>query len=196
MFTFNPQAYGPVCQEFVQGMPLCELGPGRPNETLRRKLAALTPESLANGEKIRDRPMALCCLSGLWLLHNFLDESHTLSQDISTSSGSYWHGIMHRREPDFPNAKYWFRRVGPHPVFSELSQSAHELHRQFVAKHPSLEGDASFLATPSQWDAFQFIDLCEAAYRGNSNAAMLCRQVAQCEWQLLFDYCYRAALEK
>ena len=45
--------------------------------------------------------MAACCLCGLWLLHDFLDESHSLSQEITTDTGSYWHGIMHRREPDY-----------------------------------------------------------------------------------------------
>lgn len=55
-------------------------------------------------------------LSGLWLYVDDLDRSHTLSQDIHTSTGSYWHAIMHRREGDFWNSKYWFRKVGDHPV--------------------------------------------------------------------------------
>ena len=71
--------------------------------------------------------MAACCIAGVWLLHDFLDESHTISQGIDTPSGSFWHAIMHRREGDFSNAKYWFRRVGQHPVFDALGQRAAEL---------------------------------------------------------------------
>ena len=57
--------------------------------------------------------MAQACLAGLWLYHDFLDESHSISQEIATSTGSFWHGIMHRREPDPSNAKYWFRTRRP-----------------------------------------------------------------------------------
>ena len=57
----------------------------------------------------------------------FLEPSHTISQGISSPSGSYWHGIMHRREPDYANAKYWFRRVGPAPDLSAMWETAAEL---------------------------------------------------------------------
>jgi hypothetical protein len=49
--------------------------------------------------------------AGLWLYVDDLDRSHHVSQSIETPVGSYWHGIMHRREGDFSNAKYWFRRA-------------------------------------------------------------------------------------
>jgi hypothetical protein len=44
-----------------------------------------------------------------------LDRSHTISQSIETPTGSFWHGILHRREGDFSNSKYWFRRAGKAP---------------------------------------------------------------------------------
>src|SRR5215210_6878268 len=66
-------------------------------------------------------------LSGLWLYFSCLDESHGISQDIHTPEGSFWHGILHRQEPDAGNAAYWFRRVGDHPVFPALRESAAEL---------------------------------------------------------------------
>jgi hypothetical protein len=46
------------------------------------------------------------CLSGLWLLAGDLDQSHSISQDLTSAEGSFWHGIMHRREADFGNAKF------------------------------------------------------------------------------------------
>ena len=74
-----------------------------------------------------DADMAACCVAGVWLLHDYLDESHRISQGIDTPSGSFWHGILHRREGDYSNAKYWFRHVGRYDVFDLLGQRAAEL---------------------------------------------------------------------
>ena len=79
-------------------------------------LGSLTDEELL-GEVVVDDSMASALRSGLLLRADFFDEPHTLAQEIPTSTGSYWHGILHRREPDFGNSRYWFRRVGQHPVF-------------------------------------------------------------------------------
>ena len=50
-------------------------------------------------------------LAGLWLWHDALEESHAIAQAIITSSGSLWHAILHRREGDYSNAKYWYERA-------------------------------------------------------------------------------------
>jgi hypothetical protein len=165
------------------------LGPGSPNESAHKDLLALAVERMFERSKIVDPDAARCCLSGLWLLHDFLDESHTISQDIDTIDGSYWHGIMHRREPDYGNAKYWFRRVPSHPVFGPLNEKAREL-----TSKDKPDSAAAFLATQTAWDPFRFVDLCEAIARGKSSAESLARQVARAEWDLLFGYCYRKAI--
>lgn len=54
--------------------------------------------------------------AGLWLYVDDLERSHTISQSLSDSTGSYWHGIMHRREGDFANSHYWMRRAARHPL--------------------------------------------------------------------------------
>ena len=61
-------------------------------------------------------------LSGLYLYFCAYDESQSLSQDISSPEGSFWHGIMHRQEPDPGNSGYWFRRVGQPPDLPSLKR--------------------------------------------------------------------------
>lgn len=66
-----------------------------------------------------------CVEAGLLLLWDFPDLSHNVSQTLegvgAPRTGDYWHGIMHRREPDPGNAAWWFRQVGRHPAFESLS---------------------------------------------------------------------------
>ena len=162
------------------------LDQGEPNRAALDQLSALDEAGLCGGQPVRHRELALACLAGLWLYHDFLDESHRISQSLHGREGSYWHGIMHRREGDFANAKYWFRRTGPHPIHEALNAGARSLAR-------SIGADAAFHRSPSTWDAAAFVDLCAAACAGQNDAADLCRKIQEREWQLLFDYCYRHA---
>ncbi|MBM3276516.1 MAG: hypothetical protein FJY95_00325 [Candidatus Handelsmanbacteria bacterium] len=59
--------------------------------------------------------------AALWLYVDELDQSHRLAQKIEDQTGSYWHGIMHRREGDFSNSHYWFNKVGQHPAMALLA---------------------------------------------------------------------------
>jgi hypothetical protein len=184
------EAYGPVITELLAQSRLMPLGPGEPNLTMKAKLAEPSPEALFAGTPVTDKDMAAACLAGLWLYHDFLDESHKISQEIQSTTGSYWHGIMHRREPDFDNAKYWFRRVGKHPLFEPLAKAAREL-----ANNETLPASATFLIKQTAWDPFAFVDLCETSVRGSAPCGLLCQRIQQREWELLFDYCYRQAID-
>jgi hypothetical protein len=113
-------------------------------------------------------------LAGLYLYFSCLDEAHTIAQSVETPEGSFWHGIMHRQEPDPGNAGYWFRRVGKHTIFPALNKAAQAL---------------GYL-TGSTWDPIAFIDACEDARRDpGSERERLMQKVQLAEWQLLFDYC-------
>jgi hypothetical protein len=175
---FNPPDYGPAVQALIEPRRLLELGPGSPNASARKGLEALTDASLFVEGKVVDAEMAAACRAGLWLYHDFLDRSHAISQEIDTPTGSYWHAILHRREPDYSNSKYWFHRVGRHPVFELLAERASSLK----------------MPTQARWDPFRFVDLCQRVLGSGSPDELLCRQVQQCEWELLFDYCWRQAV--
>ncbi|MCP5117912.1 MAG: hypothetical protein GY953_44415 [bacterium] len=122
-------------------------------------------------------------LSGLWLYFSCLDESHRLSQNIASATGSFWHGIMHRQEPDPGNSGYWFRRTGRHPVFEPLAEEAGRIARDYP--------DSGF-PVGGGWDPYAFIDFCEEARRQpGSSKEKLALEIQRAEWQLLFDYCAR-----
>lgn len=186
MFLFEPASYGPLVANLLLEDRLCELGPGQPNRVALPLLEKMTADSIF--ESVSDPDMADCCVAGLWLWHDFLDRSHEYSQQIGSPSGSYWHAIMHRREPDYSNSKYWYRRVGNHPIHKPLQAQIAELSDQF-------EGDpfVAGIAENDSFDGLAFVDLCAAVAGGKADLEDFCRKVARFEWQLLFDYCFARA---
>ena len=186
MFRFQTDRYGSIFARLIDGAPPTAISTGTPHHEALAELEPLTVEAAFTGKPIQNQQAAEGCISGIWLLHHFLDRSHTISQDISSSTGSFWHGIMHRREPDYSNAAYWFRKVGNHEVFLNLASPESPFYSEAV------EGG---LIVDGQWDPFRFIDLC-AEVTANSTAQIdLCRKITRIEWELLFDYGYRQATE-
>ncbi len=113
-----PQPIAEAVQPLFDTLPLHEaMAVLCPKSGATAAQKALVEQVLAE-EAIAARP---ALQAALWLYVDELDTSHTISQDIDDATGSYWHGIMHRREGDFPNAHYWFRKVGDHPAMATLS---------------------------------------------------------------------------
>ena len=65
--------------------------------------------------------------------------------------------------------------------------------RKLAAEGDALPSSAKFVIEQSAWDPFKFVDLCETSLNGSTPCALLCQQIQQREWELLFDYCYRQA---
>ncbi|QDU97183.1 hypothetical protein [Lignipirellula cremea] len=186
--TFNNESYGATFAEFLQQAPPCALTTGPENHAVKESLEELELEEAFAPHPIIDHTMAACCLSGLWLLHNFLEHSHALSQDVASPSGSYWHAIMHRREPDYSNAKYWFRQTGDHPAYLALAIGA-----QAMAEDHGSDPRLTALTAGGVWRPERFVDLCEAAAT-EKQLESVCLRIAELEWRLLFDYCYGSAI--
>jgi hypothetical protein len=131
---------------------------------------------------------ATAILAGLWLWHDWLEQSHKLAQSLQTDSGSFWHAIMHRREGDFSNSKYWYARCASHPILTALATAAGDAINPFPA-------DKSVVKIAHRgWDADAFVDLVEAVHDHPGDPRHnLAVALQQLEWRMLFDYCMRAA---
>ena len=187
-----------IVQRLETRDPLPPLAPSEEwDSQLTNRISDLSLETLFDGQSIEDSTMGDAVQSGLLLWNDALDASHTISQNIESRTGSYWHGIMHRREPDYSNAKYWFRRVGVHPTFPALWERALTLLQSGSTESDSLADYAEAIEGAEEWDAFLFVDWCEAADRDRSTpeAVKAFLQAVQVEEiKLLLNYSYQRAL--
>lgn len=120
-------------------------------------------------------------LAGLLLYRGYWNDAHEVAQEIETPEGSYWHAIVHRMEPDAWNSKYWFQRVGDHPIFPDLLKAA----------NASVATDR-MMQIGSHWNPAAFIDFCEEARQlPGSTQERIAMEIQQAEWGLLINWCAR-----
>ena len=164
------------------GLP--DLGPGPragilPHEELTEAL-----DSLLSNTKLPSVSRDL--IRGLILLwHDRLEPAHEIAQGVGNADGSFLHGIVHRREPDYGNAAYWFRRTDGHPCFPKIADMAAaflELKNETALK--------AQLIPDGEWDPFAFIELCKKAIgRPSADARVeLLREIQGIETESLLEY--------
>lgn len=192
------QAGSPPAAAVPFPLQLPRLAPKAPPEDrkwLSDHVRAFSPEEL--GPRRGEPADGVALRAGLFQWHDFLDESHQLSQSVEGEGrnqlGDYWHAIMHRREPDYGNAKYWFRCIGRHPLFTEVAPAAEIILRESAA--PDIGRWQSRLLSGSRWDAFAFVDFCEAcAANEESPLALTARRIQLAEMRLLLEMTLRQFL--
>ncbi len=160
--------------------------PGNDSDWLREHLEAFSPKDFGLNPSSRTSETAL--RAGLFQWHDFLDESHQLSQSIEGEGedrlGDYWHAIMHRREPDYSNAKYWFRQIGRQQIYRPLQKEADATLANLGDAQAARWRDR--LQPGSKWDPFAFVDLCEeCAADETTDLAYAARRIQYIEMSLL-----------
>lgn len=111
------------------------------------------------------RRAAALGLAHLW--HDDLDAAHGHCQAHEDDADcNYVHALLHRREGDFTNAKYWFREVGAHPAYAAVAAAAHQqkLERLLVR---------------GAWDPTAGVDACAKALRSGDAATLIALQAAE-----------------
>ena len=114
-----------------------------PDKQLIQQAAAAQEDEIAQ----TNAPQANCTRSLLLLAAGGLDQAHRIVQEMSTTDAAYIHGVIHRIDDDFNNARYWFRSAGTHPAGSEM-------YRRAAASSPTV-------ARQSIWDPVLVTDMVE-----------------------------------
>jgi hypothetical protein len=181
----------------LKPLQIRRLVPTRPSTSIVSVfLTKIEPRQLVPLHK--SLPDAISVRAGLFLIHDLLDESHIEAQAADeagrNSTAPYWHGIMHRREPDYDNARYWFRRVGDHPIFPLIGCEVGGLlsDPEFTARlrFPGV------IDRRGHWDPMAFIELCEQCGTTWDERSQAAARLQEIEMRLLLEYSCRAALGK
>jgi hypothetical protein len=159
-------------------------GPG--NAEAKQLLDGAGSEELFQASSGKSEQDRMAALSGLWLWDDWLDISHTISQSLHSSTGSFWHAIMHRREGDFSNSKYWYARCADHPAMNVLAAQA----QPAVNTMPADKTLFRLIATG--WNPNALVDLVEEVHDRPADPRYAAAvQLQRLEWQILFDHCAR-----
>ncbi len=159
--------------------------PEPPHMTMKPRAGTLSVDEINTrfdsmvGKSEMDRQEIAVARAAILLWHDHFNAAHEIAQDIENADGSLLHGILHRREPDFSNARYWFRRVGSHRSFEcvvgKIKIALLTSHVELVAKQ---------IAPNDKWHPLGFVDFLEdQAQRQDTDYEQLLRQIQSAEIQ-------------
>ncbi|RKP53932.1 hypothetical protein D7Z26_11090 [Cohnella endophytica] len=121
------------------------------------EIAALSESEMAN-----DRPdgwsSARAWKAALHLWNDSLAAAHRIVEPMNSPTSAALHGIVHRREGDFGNAKIWFRMAGDHPAFHGLQSRAASFLRQQRNPPGPLNKVFGQIVAQGSWNPYLFIE--------------------------------------
>lgn len=123
---------------------------------VHEEIAAISEAELAEGHP-DGWLSARAWKASLHLWNDNLSAAHDIVEHMNTPTGAALHGIVHRREGDFDNARYWFRMAGDHPAFHGLqSRAVSFLQGQRTVPGP-LKDVFVQIAAQGSWNPYLFI---------------------------------------
>lgn len=171
---FSTAQVSPILLDLIRSAPLPSLGNGPVCDSTHRRVSVALSELKLSGSLQE---------AALWLLAGDLDKSHAISQEHKSVEGAFWHGIMHRCEGDFWNAKYWFRQCKGHPVYQKLAERI-----ECCSGKVPFPTDRLIKASTLADTLVDLIEQAESSKGGSEQEAWSepLQQVVWWEWQLLF----------
>jgi hypothetical protein len=175
------RGYSPLAEELLAEedllLRLRPTEPGSPDAL--RRIRNAEEKDLTGGAVLADVTYPQLIRAGLLYAYDAIDESHRIVQEIRTDNASYWHGMLHRREGDFENARYWFRRTGKLGVFAEMHAQASEV--------------SPLMGRQENWDPYVLVGLCEQARFGGDVNQKEVVALQRIEFDVMFDHLWRDA---
>jgi hypothetical protein len=147
LHEYSAMSYAAFITDFLRKATLPRLSAQEPlpNQELIQQVAQARDEEIAR----TPGPQARCARSLLFLAAGDMEQAHRIVQEMSTTDAAYIHGVIHRIDDDFDNARYWFRGARMHPAGPEMYRRA-AANSLTVASHPI-------------WDPFLVTDMLESS---------------------------------
>ena len=162
--------YSAFISDFLRDAQLPRLSAQEPvpDERLIQRVALAEHHEIA----LATGPEARCIRSLLFLAAGGVDQAHRIVQEITTTDGAYIHGIIHRTDDDFDNARYWFRGARTH-------LAAAEMYRRAAAVSLTV-------ASRAIWDPFLVTDMVERSRSAGVTEEL--RAILTIEFEVLLQF--------
>ena len=168
----NPSNLDPIetwLEDLAVPMPLHLSSPKDPAlTTLKKSLRSLIDTTSPS--------LDLMSQALLYLRIGSMEPAHSHVQDATRGLGAYIHGVLHRMEQDYWNAKYWFARVNDPELTDFIDVQIRRAATGQGSRIDSWSGPAAF------------VDMCQSSCTdaGHGQQDHLVR-LALWEWQALWE---------
>ncbi len=167
--------------------PLERLVKGKPYAAGKKAVEALTKRDMKDAKDPKSLPLVQ---GALFLCFDCWKEAHEIADSHEGTAAGHWlHAIVHRREPDAGNSKYWYAKVKtPAKVYEAIGNGVLALLKQQpVAELGPL---VQKMEKSKTWEPETFVDLCDKFREEDPQSPVYqtLARVQELEWRGLAEY--------